>query len=163
MSRWRKESGHQQPCYWLCWTGSIRSPHVQAYDNNTPGLVLNDGETGWWRSSLLFNFLNCRWIQRYFNVKPICCVTKSVLLWWWMVPFWLHPTRLRLKAKLRKGIFEFCMTTNNILSGKLWYSKKTRLKIVGCVYGLSHWKCSLQVNIDLRSRHINGIPNVCSS
>ena len=29
---WRhKESGHQQPWYWLCWAGIIRSPHVQVY------------------------------------------------------------------------------------------------------------------------------------
>ena len=29
MSWRRKEPGHQQPWYWLCWTGKIRFPHVK--------------------------------------------------------------------------------------------------------------------------------------
>ena len=31
MSWWRKESGHQQPCYCLCWAVIIRSAHVKGY------------------------------------------------------------------------------------------------------------------------------------
>ena len=31
MSWWRKEPGHQQSWYWLCWTKIIQAPHVKGY------------------------------------------------------------------------------------------------------------------------------------